>query len=337
MISPIKTGPIFRIGIGLVFLTIAACAPRGMAPSPPPPAATTDIALQAQAETAFQKGEMHSALDYYQVLIQNFPDSPLVPQAFLKIGRIQTALVDDNAALDSYQQLLATYPESPEAVDARVEMLAALLRLGRNQEILDLAPAFANQIQGEIRLFRLHVILGDAYAALGIWDQAAYFYALALTTAPPMHQATLKEKMKTTVAMLQDDQINLLLGQISDEEVVGYLSFQQAANMAGASLYDDAVWYVSRIMNTRPRPGRWWSNWPTKWPTIAMPWDACCRFPDPTSYTVPGHWTGFSWRSVKSTRVRTGYRSGWWSRIPVRIPTRRPGPCTLWRKPRWRL
>jgi branched-chain amino acid transport system substrate-binding protein len=252
VIPPKKIGPIFRIGIGLAFLMIAACAPRGMAPPPPPPAATTDTALQVQAETAFQKGEMHSALDYYQVLIQNFPDSPLVPQAFLKIGRIQTALADDNAALDSYQQLLATYPESPEAMDARIEMLGALQRLGRNQEILDLAPAFADQVRGDIRLFRLYIILGDAHAALAMWDQSVYFYALAMTVAPPLHQATLKEKMKAAVAMLQDDQINMLLGQISDETVVGYLSFQQAVNMAGASAYDDAVWYLTVFLERFP-------------------------------------------------------------------------------------
>jgi len=223
-----------------------------MAPSPPPPAATTDTALQVQAETAFQKGEMYSALDYYQVLVQNFPDSPLVPQAFLKIGRIQTALADDQAALDSYQQLLAAYPESMEAMDARIEMLAALQRLERNQEILDAAPAFADQVRGEMRLFRLYVILGDAHAALALWDQAAYFYTLAIGYAPPMHQATLKEKMKTAVAMLPEDQINLLLGQVSDEEVVGYLIFQQAVNLAGASAYDDAVWQLTRFLERFP-------------------------------------------------------------------------------------
>jgi branched-chain amino acid transport system substrate-binding protein len=246
-----KIGPIFRVGMLLAGLMVAACAPRGMAP-PPPPAAIADTALQVQAETAFQRGELLSALDYYQVLIQNFPDSPLVPQAFLKMGRIQTALADDNAALDSYQQLLAAYPESPEAMDARIEMLAAFQRLGRNQEILDAAPAFAGQVQGDIHLFRLYVILGDAHAALAIWDQAVYFYALAMTTAPPMHQAALLEKMKTAVAMLQDDQINLLLGQVSDETVVGYLIFQQAANLAGASAYDDAVWQLTMFLERFP-------------------------------------------------------------------------------------
>jgi len=245
------TGLTRPIGIILACLMIAACAPRSMAPSAPP-VATTDKALQAQAETAYQKGELLTALDYYQVLIQNFPDSPLVPQAFLKIGRIQTALDDDLAAVDSYQQLLAIYPESPEAMDARIEMLGALQRLGRNQEILDAAPAFADQVQGDIRRFRLYTILGDAHAALAMWDQAVYFYDLAMTSVPHMHRATLEEKMKTAVAMLKDDQIELLLGQIRDETVLGYLSFQQAANMAGASAYDDAVWLLTVFLERFP-------------------------------------------------------------------------------------
>jgi ABC-type branched-subunit amino acid transport system substrate-binding protein len=246
------SGLIRPYGIILVCLMIAACAPRGMAPSAPPPVAATDKALQVQAETAYQKGELLTALDYYQVLIQNFPDSPLIPQAFLKIGRIQTALEDDLAALDSYQQLLATYPQSPEAMDARIEMLGALQRLGRNQEILDAAPAFADQVQGEIRRFRLYTILGDAHAALAVWDQAVTFYDLAMTDAPAIHRAALEEKTKTAVAMLQEDQIELLLGQVQDETVLGYLSFQQAASMAGASAYDDAVWLLTVFLERFP-------------------------------------------------------------------------------------
>ena len=245
------TGLTRPIGIILACLMIAACAPRGMAPSAPP-VATTDKALQAQAEAAYQKGELLTALDYYQVLIQNFPDSPLIPQAFLKIGRIQTALDDDLAALDSYQQLLAIYPERPEAMDARIEMLGALQRLGRNQEILDAAPAFADQVQGDIRRFRLYTILGDAHAALAVWDQAVYFYDLAMADAPAIHRAALEEKMKTAVAMLQEDQIELLLGQVQDETVVGYLSFQQAAAMAGVSAYDDAVWLLTVFLERFP-------------------------------------------------------------------------------------
>ena len=245
------TGLTRPIGIILACLMIAACAPRGMAPSSPP-VATTDKALQAQAETAYQKGELLTALDYYQALIQNFPDSPLIPQAFLKIGRIQTALGDDLAALDSYQQLLAIYPEHPEAMDARIEMLGALQRLGRNQEILDAAPAFADQVQGDVRRFRLHTILGDAHAALAMWDQAVTFYDLAMADAPAIHRAALEEKMKTAVAMLQEDQIELLLGQVQDETVVGYLSFQQAAAMAGVSAYDDAVWLLTVFLERFP-------------------------------------------------------------------------------------
>ena len=246
-----KPSSIFRIGIILTCLWLAACAPRGISP-PPPPSATTDSALQIQAETAFQKGELHTALDYYQTLVRNFPDSPLVPQAFLKIGRIQTALGDDSAALESYQELISRFPEAPMAMDARIEMLAALQRLGRNQEIIDTAPAFADQVQGDIRQFRFYSILGDAYGALSMWDQGVYFYDLALSLAPPLHQPALKEKIAAAVPLLKEDQIDLLLGQVQTDTVAGYLTFQQAVNMAGQSHYDDAVWHLETFLARFP-------------------------------------------------------------------------------------
>jgi len=242
---------IFRIGALLVCLWLAACAPRGISP-PPPPAATTDTALQIQAETAFQKGELLSALNYYQVLIQNFPDSPLVSLAFLKIGRIQTALGDDAAALESYQQLLSSFPETPEAMDARIEMLAALQRLGRNQEVIDTAPAFADMIQGDIRLFRFYSILGDAHCALSMWQEGIYFYDLAMSVAPSLHRPALTDKIAEVVPMLTDDQIDLLLGEVRDETVIGYLTFQQGVNMAGKSYYDDAVWHLQNFASRFP-------------------------------------------------------------------------------------
>ena len=246
-----KSTIILCFGFLLAGLWLAACAPRGVTP-PPPPAATTDSALQNQAETAFQRGELHTALDYYQVLIQNFPASPLVPPALLKIGRIQTALGDDAAALASYDQLLAAFPDRPEAMDARIEMLAALQRLGRNQEVIDTAPAFADQVLGDIRQFRLYSTLGDAYCALSLWDQGIYFYDLALSVAPPLHQPALKEKIVAAVPMLQDDQIDLLLGQVQEPDVVGYLTFQQAANMAAQAYYDDAVWHLETFLARFP-------------------------------------------------------------------------------------
>ena len=237
-VMPIKRPFLFLpIGALLVCLWLAACAPRSISP-PPPPAATTDTALQIQAETAFQKGELHTALNYYQTLVQNFPDSPLVPQAFLKMGRIQTALGDDLAALESYQQLVGRFPETPVAMDARIEMLAALQRLGRNQEV--------------VRRFRLYSILGDAYCGLSMWDQGVYFYDLALSLAPPLHQPALQEKIAAAVPLLSDDQIEMLLGQVQTDTVVGDLTFQQAVNMAGKSYYDDAVWHLETFLARFP-------------------------------------------------------------------------------------
>lgn len=248
---PIKyPAPIKRIGIIVACLLIAACAPRGMAP--PPPEATSDIALQTQAAKAFRQGDLTTALDYYQALVRRFPNSPLVPQAMLGIGRVQTALGDDIAALDSFRRLLAEHPLSLESLDARIEMLAALQRLGRHREIIQTAPAFADQVQGDLRLFRFYLILGDAHSALDMWDQGVFFYALALSHAPPPHEAALKEKLRAAVAMLTSPQIDFLLEQFGEEPVAGYLIFQQAVNMAGETAYDDAVWHLTIFVERFP-------------------------------------------------------------------------------------
>lgn len=248
---PIKhPAPIKRIGIIVACLLIAACAPRGMAPAPPE--AVSDSALRTQAAKAFRQGDLTTALDYYQALVRRFPNSPLVPQAMLGIGRIQTALGDDLAALDSFRRLLAEHPRSLESLDARIEMLAALQRLGRNREIIETAPAFADQVQGDLRLFRFYLILGDAHSALDMWDQGVFFYALALPHAPPPHEAALKEKLGAAAAMLTSPQIDFLLEQFGEEPVAGYLIFQKAVTMAGETAYDDAVWHLTAFVERFP-------------------------------------------------------------------------------------
>ncbi len=73
---------------GLILaLVLSACAPR---PARVPKAveATSAEGVYATAQQAYMKGALHTALNYYQVLIQNFPDSPYVPRAMLNIGRI---------------------------------------------------------------------------------------------------------------------------------------------------------------------------------------------------------------------------------------------------------
>ncbi|MDJ0883703.1 MAG: penicillin-binding protein activator [Desulfobacterales bacterium] len=224
-------------------LMLAACVPPA-ARMPETVEPTSDEGLYATAQQAYMKGALHTAQNYYQVLIQNFPDSPRVPQALLNLGRIQILLKDDDAALESFAQLLETHPQTDAAGEAGVEMMAVLYRLERYQEMLTRYPDLVAPVEDPRQLYRLYLIVADAHAALQSWSESFYFYALAYPLAADADQATLADKMANAASFLQDDEIELLMGQITESPAAGYLFFQLALNKAGEGAYDDAVWLL---------------------------------------------------------------------------------------------
>lgn len=234
-----------------VALGLAACVPPAARP-PAPVALQTDSGLFAQAETELNQGALHSARNYFQVLIQNFPQSPLVPKAYLQVGRIQVLLDEINAAQATFGELIAAYPQAPEAREARIELLAALYRQQRYQEITSLGPELSAAIDDPWQQYRLYAILGDAYAALQSWADSFYYYALALPLAPEVGRPRLEEKMAEAANFLHEDEIQLLLSQIDTPAATGYLYLQLALSRAGEGDYDTAVWQLNLFLQRFP-------------------------------------------------------------------------------------
>ncbi|MBL0713953.1 MAG: ABC transporter substrate-binding protein [Desulfosarcina sp.] len=243
--SPLITRWILAAGLSALLL-LTACAPPAVR-IPAPIEATSDEAVFAKAQQAYMQGALHTALNYYQVLIQNFPASPRVPQTLLNIGRIQVLLQDDAAALASFDELLAAHPQTDAAGEAGVEMLALLFRLERYPEVLTRSLGLAAQIDDPQQLYRLYALVADAHAALQSWSEGFYFYSLAYPLAPEENRALLADKMGNAASFLNDDEIELLMGQITEDPAAGYLFFQLALNNAGEGAYDDAVWLLTRF------------------------------------------------------------------------------------------
>lgn len=230
----------------LAALLLTACAPPA-ARMPEMLEPTSDVAVYAKAQQAYKEGALHTALNYYQVLIQNFPDSDYLPAALLNIGRIQLQLDEDAAALESFGQLMATHPQTEAAAEAGVEMLALLYRLERYPEILARYPELSAAIEARPQLYRLDTIVADTHAALQSWSEAFYFYSLAYPLAPEADRQILADKMANAASFLKDDEIELLIGQVTESPAAGYLFFQLGLNKAGEGAYDDAVWHLTRF------------------------------------------------------------------------------------------
>ena len=126
-------------------------------------------------------------------------------------------------------------------------MMAVLYRLERYPEILARYPELVAPVEDPLQLYRLYLIVADAHAGLQSWSESFYFYTLAYPLAAEKDQPVLADKMSNAASFLQDDEIELLMTQITESPAAGYLYFQLALNKAGEGAYDDAVWRLIKF------------------------------------------------------------------------------------------
>jgi TolA-binding protein len=79
----------------------------------------------------YQKlGRYQSARIYFQGMIDEFPESPLVPEALYRMGEGQRKLDSLDSAIEYYEKVLYVYPESDRADDAKKRVA----RIARERE-----------------------------------------------------------------------------------------------------------------------------------------------------------------------------------------------------------
>lgn len=95
-----------------------------------PAAAPGDqAAAQASYDTAFKAlrgGDYVQASRGFRTFIQQYPDSPLTPNAYYWLGESYYVTMNYPVAAEAFQRLLAQYPQSDKAADA-------MLKLGYSQ------------------------------------------------------------------------------------------------------------------------------------------------------------------------------------------------------------
>jgi len=71
------------------------------------------IALEAAAVAAEEQGSADKAIEYYNRIVANYKvDTPNLPHAYFALGRLAEGKSDWKAALDNYQKLIADFPDS---------------------------------------------------------------------------------------------------------------------------------------------------------------------------------------------------------------------------------
>lgn len=95
-----------------------------------PKSALADNAQYWVAEAAYVRRDFRAALDEFNRVVMDYPDSPKVPDALLKLGYTHYELGAYDKARESLNQVIARYPNTSVAKSAE-QRLAKLAKEGR--------------------------------------------------------------------------------------------------------------------------------------------------------------------------------------------------------------
>jgi branched-chain amino acid transport system substrate-binding protein len=219
-----------------IALFLGACAIK-----PVPEEVGPGHELFSQAEKMLQAKSYEKALAQFREYHEQYPDAPLAAAALMKMGSIHTILGDFEQARSIYQRLIDEYPDSHIVPDARFEILVTYYNQGEYGNVIEQASLFLKQKPSRARILRTYVLLGDTYKAMSSPKDAVNNYIMALRNSKDMEKDSIIKKLKDAVWELGPEDITTLFNQVEDDVLKGYLMFQLGLNYAEEERYDEAL------------------------------------------------------------------------------------------------
>ena len=241
-----------RIILLLLFLlAIGACAQKPPVSTGPVPEGIEDQLFVA-GEAQFAVGDYPAALASYQAYVDQYPDRPLAPAAWMKIGNINLTLGNYVEARQAFRHLTSEYPQSPFNKDAQVNVLLTFYEQGDYRAVIEQAPEVLWGIDSTPHIFRTYALVGDAYMALGSPMEAFQYYGEASLVATTLEQEAIDRKIESAIAQLDSEQITRLLESGDPKIPRGDLMFQLGLNYAMVDQYDDALKALEAFLGEFP-------------------------------------------------------------------------------------
>ena len=237
--------------LSCLLLVISACAQKPPVTTEPAPIGVEDE-LFATAEKMFEFQDYPQSLEAYRAYVEQYPDRPLAPAAFMKIGKINSILGNYVESRRAYNHLISEYPRSSFSPDARVEILFTLYQEGAYSAVIEQSFDVLRSLDSTPHIFRTYAMVGDAYLALGSPIDAFKYYLEARLLASEIEREAINQKIKTSIAQLDSATILELLKSPKINLPREYLMFQLGLNYAMEEKFDDALMAFEKFLDQYP-------------------------------------------------------------------------------------
>ncbi len=232
-------------------LVISACGPTLVGRSSFPEA-EPGSSLFLKAEQAYRSSAYPKALQLYNDYLSRYPEGDSAPKALMREGEIYEIQNEYQTARNVYQFVVDNFPESPLAPKAMSRILSTYYSEGRYKDVIRAADSFLRHPVGLRKSEGIYTILGDTYMAMDSPINAVYFYAKANTSPMAAGERERRDRLKSAVRGLSNEDILSLLERVQDQTTRGYLAFQMGHNDIDAERYDSAIRTLTQYISMFP-------------------------------------------------------------------------------------
>jgi ABC-type branched-subunit amino acid transport system substrate-binding protein len=227
--------------------------PPPLEPEAPPELETMDDEnLFLEAEISYAAQWFEDALLKYGAYLQHQPDGVHADVAFKRMGDIYFLMGDVESARNAYNTLLEKFPQSPQVPEAMLAMMETYAREGKYEEVIRYSFEIPDRLLTQEQLLRKETMTGDAYLAMGSPMDAFYFYSLVYEQSPLLTKDQTLQKLKGVLPHLSTVNTIYLLDRFKDKVLRGYLLYHLGLLNLESGRTDDAIAALSELANRHP-------------------------------------------------------------------------------------
>ncbi len=206
----------------------------------------------AKAEKRFESKLYEKALELYTDYLVLYSDKPLAPAALLKIGAIHTTMGNYANARKAYNRIATQYPDSYFAPDGMLAILSTYYIEGRYSDVIEKAVNIKDGDVSDAVIVRKYAVIGDAYIALGSWEDGINTFQIAYNKTRGRERKSLVEKLEKSVSRLPSSNISSLLHANKNRMPRGLLLYQFGLKNISEDKYETAISTLSEFISEFP-------------------------------------------------------------------------------------
>jgi branched-chain amino acid transport system substrate-binding protein len=222
-------------------------------PKPPPELKIIDYESDfLKAEALFSEQLFEDALETYGSYIENQSQGVNTDRALKRIGDIHFQMGAYESARKAFQLLIDNHPQSPLMPEAMIAMLETYDREEAHEEVIRYSFDISDRQLAREQRLKKETMTGDAYLAMDSPVDAFYFYSLVYDQSFLLLKDQTLQKLKDVLPYLNIINIIHLLDRLKDDVLRGHLLYHLGLLTLETGRTDDAIAALSELVNRHP-------------------------------------------------------------------------------------